>query len=131
SVRPKDQFDFWRQQFGFVHMEPMDKAARREFDGEMLACAGDRGIHCAKVRTRPQRSVYGGRESNTLLLGGILSGRARVTEASGDRVFQPADGLLLMNCDPRGRLETSAAGYEFIYVAMPRDLAAAALGRRD
>jgi AraC-like DNA-binding protein len=131
SVRPKDQFDFWREQFQFVHMEPTDKAARLEFDGEVLAFAGDHGLHCAHVRTGPQRSVYGGRDSNTLLLGGILSDRARVADDSGERIFQPADGLLLMDCDRRARLETFAAGYEFIYVAIPRDLAAAALGRRE
>jgi AraC-like DNA-binding protein len=131
SVRPQDRFDFWRQQFGFVDMEPVDRAARFAFDGEMVGGAGRDGVVCAQVRTDPIKSFYGRRESNTLLLGGILSGQLRVTDKSDVRTFDSSNALLLMDCDRPAHLQPLPEGYEFLYVAVPRDLAADAVGCRD
>jgi AraC-like DNA-binding protein len=131
SVRPQDRFEFWRQQFGFVVMEPPDRAARLEFDGEMFGCVGRDGVGCAQVRTGPVKSRHGERGSNVLLLGGIFSGQARIADASGARTFDSASGLLLMDSYRCAQVETSPEGYGFLYLAVPRGLALEAVGGRD
>ena len=66
-----------------------------------------------------------------MLLGGILSGQARIADASGVRLLDSAGGLLLMDGDRQAQLETSPEGYGFLYLAVPRGLAAEAVGCRD
>jgi AraC family transcriptional regulator, positive regulator of tynA and feaB len=127
-VRQEDRFDFWRHLFFGSFIDRPDAPNAQTFDGTLVACVGADGTVFANLRADPIVCSFGQRDSDLVLLGCVTNGSFQVRHGhDGATVFDASRGLIIFDCD---RPATALASrYDLSYLAVPRAVVAAAMGR--
>lgn len=120
--------DLWRSLFvDHAELWTPERADRRGYHGEYLVCAGDDGVHFARITCDATRSRFRRDGCDEVLLAGVVHGTGRFSHGDDERdVVGPETGLYLMD-GPRGPASDSTA-HRNIYLAIPRAVAVQAMG---